>query len=51
MLFVDYVFELLPNGSIAFDKELSLESLNLKEDDEFVVKVVNEKVVFVKKGD
>lgn len=49
MLFVDYVFELLPNGSIAFDKELSLQDLNLKENDEFVVKVVNEKVILVKK--
>lgn len=51
MLFADYVFDLLPNGSIAFDNELSLDDLDLKEGDEFVVKVVNEKVVFVKKGD
>lgn len=49
MLFMDYVFELLPNGSIALDKELTLEQLNLKEDQEFVVKVVNEKVILVKK--
>lgn len=51
MLFVDYVFDLLPNGSIAFDKELSSGDLDLKEGDEFVVKVVNERVVFAKKGD
>lgn len=37
MLFVDYVFDLLPDGSIMMDKELSAKSLQVKTGDKFEV--------------
>lgn len=49
MVFVDYVFDLLPSGTILFDPELKPSDINVSEGDEFVVKIVNERVVFVKK--
>jgi hypothetical protein len=39
MLFVDYFFELLPNGSILMDKELTANSLQVKNGDQFTVHV------------
>jgi hypothetical protein len=49
MLYVDYSFSLLPNGTIIFDKELKPSLLDVKEDDEFVIKIINERITFVKK--
>jgi hypothetical protein len=49
MLFVDYTFDLLHNGSIRFDKELELSSIKASEGDEFVIKIINDRIVFVKK--
>jgi hypothetical protein len=37
MLFVDYVFDLMPDGSILMDKELSAKSLQVKNGDRFDV--------------
>lgn len=39
MLFVDYVFDLMPDGSILMDKELSAKSLQVKTGDRFEVHV------------
>lgn len=39
MLFVDYVFDLMPDGSILMDKELSAKSLQVKTGDRFDVHV------------
>jgi hypothetical protein len=49
MLFVEYAFELHPNGSIVFDKELKPELIQVKDDDEFVAKIVEGRVVLAKK--
>ncbi len=38
MMFVDYVFNLLPDGSILFDKELSIDKLKAQAGDRFVAK-------------
>lgn len=37
MLFVDYFFDLLPNGSIMMDPELKAESVDMKNGDMFKV--------------
>jgi hypothetical protein len=50
MLFVDYMFDLLPGGSIRFDKELKLSDIKASEGDEFVIKIIDDRVVFAKKG-
>jgi hypothetical protein len=39
MLFVDYVFDLMPDGSILMDKELSAKSLQVKTGDRFDVHI------------
>jgi hypothetical protein len=39
MIFVDYTFELKPDGSLLMDKELSVESMQLKNGDKFVVHI------------
>lgn len=49
MLFVEYVFELHPNGSIAFDKELKPEQIRVEDNDEFVVKIVEDRIILAKK--
>lgn len=52
MLFVDYVFDLLENGTIIMDKELSAEKLKLKDGDKYVVNVTFDgRVVFQKVQD
>ena len=49
MLFVDYVFDVLENGTIIMDKELSAEKLNLKNGDRYVVNVTFDgRIVFQK---
>lgn len=49
MLFIDYTFDLLPGGSIRFDEDIKPSDINVKDGDEFVLTVINERVVFVKK--
>lgn len=39
MIFVDYVFSLLPGGSIEMDSELKASSLQVKDGDKFVVRI------------
>ncbi len=39
MLFVDYVFESLPDGSILMDEELTAKSLQVATGDQFIVHV------------
>ncbi|CAB4143803.1 hypothetical protein UFOVP447_254 [uncultured Caudovirales phage] len=51
MLFIDYAFDLLPGGSIRFDKELKLTDIKASEGDEFVVKIIDGGIVFAKKGE
>ena len=50
MLFVDYVFDLLPGDSIRFEPALKPELINVKDGDEFVISIVDERITFVKKG-
>ena len=50
MLFVDFAFDLLPNGSILFDYDLKPEQLGVENGDEYVISIVNERIAFVKKG-
>lgn len=38
MLFVDYTFDLLPNGDILMDPELTKDKINVQEGDCFTVK-------------
>lgn len=49
MLFVDYVFDVLENGTIVMDKELTAKSLNVQNGDKYVVNVTFDgRVVFQK---
>jgi len=49
MLFVDYVFDLLENGTIMMDKELTADKLNLKDGDRYVANVTFDgRIVFQK---
>jgi len=49
MLFVDYVFDVLENGTIIMDKELTAQKLNLKNGDQYVANVTFDgRVVFQK---
>ena len=49
MLFVDYVFDVLENGTIIMDKELSATKLNLKNGDRYIVNVTFDgRIVFQK---
>ena len=50
MLFVDFAFDLLPNGSILFDPDLKPEQLGVEDGDEYMISIVNERIAFVKKG-
>ena len=49
MLFTEYVFQLLPNGSIVFDKELKPELVQVEDNDQFVAKIVDDRIVLAKK--
>lgn len=52
MLFVDYTFDLLDNGTIIMDSELKPESLNVKNGDNYVVNVTwDNRIVFQKVKD
>lgn len=49
MLFVDYVFDVLQNGTIIMDKELTAQKLNLKNGDKYVANVTFDgRIVFEK---
>lgn len=50
MLFVDYTFDLLPGGSIRFFEDLKPSDINVKDGDEFVLSIIDERITFVKKG-
>lgn len=51
MLYVDYTFDVLENGTIIFDKEITLKDLHADENDVYSVKLINGKVVLSKKDD
>lgn len=49
MLFVDYVFDVLPNGTIIMDKELTADKLNAKNGDRYILSTTwDGRVVFQK---
>jgi hypothetical protein len=49
MLFVDYTFDLLDNGTIVMDKDLTKEKMNLKNGDKYVANVLwDGRIVFQK---
>ena len=49
MLFVDYNFDVLPNGTIIMDPELTKEKLDVKDGDNYVVNVTFDgRIVFQK---
>ena len=51
-MFVDYVFDVLDNGTIIMDKELTADKLNLKNGDKYVVNVTFDgRIVFQKVQD
>lgn len=52
MLFVDYVFDVLENGTIIMDKELNAKTLGVKNGDKYVVNVTFDgRIVFEKVRD
>jgi hypothetical protein len=51
-MFVDYVFDVLDNGTIMMDKELTAKQLNLKNGDTYVANVTFDgRIVFQKVKD
>lgn len=48
MLFIDYVFEVGPTGTMMFDRELTLDKLKWAEGDKFEVKLFNGRIVLYK---
>ncbi|ATV46399.1 hypothetical protein [Lake Baikal phage Baikal-20-5m-C28] len=48
MKFVDYYFDLLPDGSIMMDRELSPNSLQVKQGDKFITKIIDNQVFLFK---
>ena len=48
MLFADYYFSVLPDGSIFFDDELTADQMNVRPGDGFMAFVQNGKVVLRK---
>lgn len=49
MLFVDYIFNLLPDGSIMMDEKLSAKTLNVKNGEKFAVLVNSNGTIIFKK--
>lgn len=49
MIFMDYTFDVLDNGTILMDRSLTLEQLKTEDRAEYVLTVVNNRIVFVKK--
>jgi len=50
MLFVDYVFESLPDGSILMDKELTANSLQVENGDMFKVHITFDGRIILQKS-
>ena len=48
MLFFDYNFKLLPDGSVRMDEELLAEKLHVEDGDKFVTEIVNNVITFRK---
>lgn len=49
MLFVEYVFDVLENGTIVMDKDLDAKKLNVRSGDQYVVNVTFDgRVIFQK---
>jgi hypothetical protein len=49
MLFVDYVFDVLENGTIIMDKELDAKKIGVKDGDKYVANVTFDgRIVFQK---
>ena len=52
MLFVDYVFDVLENGTIIMDKEVTAEKLGVKNGDQYTVNITwDGRIVFQKVSD
>lgn len=51
MLFIDYTFELLPDGSIIMDPEIDLHRLEMEEGDRFIVCKTHNGRVMLRKVD
>jgi hypothetical protein len=52
MLFVDYNFDVLENGTIIMDKELTPQKLGVKNGDRYIVSVTfDQRIIFQKVGD
>lgn len=49
MLFADFMFDLLSNGSILFDPDIKPKDIGVEDGDEFVIKITKERIIFVKK--
>ena len=49
MIFCDYFFTLLPDGSIQMDSELKASSLQVKEGDKFSVTINENGTIYFKK--
>jgi hypothetical protein len=50
MMFFDYTFRTAYDGSIIMDEELQAESLQVKEGDTFVVRIVNNQIILEKQN-
>lgn len=49
MIFMDYSFDVLDNGTILMDRSLTLEQLKTENKTEYVLVLVDNRIVFVKK--
>jgi hypothetical protein len=50
MTFVDYFFHLLPDGSVQMDQELKATSLKVEDGDKFTVRMIDNRITFVKEA-
>lgn len=48
LYFVDYIFQLNDRNNIFFDKELKLDHLNMKEGDNFEVRIIDNQIALIK---
>ena len=48
MIFVGYNFDLLPDGSIIMDAEMTAEKLNVEVGDKFKIEIIDNKVILKK---
>ena len=47
-IYVDYTFQVLPNGSLCMDSVLNAEDLMIKEGDKFTAQIFNGCIILVK---